>query len=63
MLNGRLRSKAFEILIRQYTYFMDNRLLLSWVLGRAVSSKKIKLGSPKQSVRIVQMVFWFMSEE
>ena len=63
MLNGQLRSKAFGILIWQSTVFMDNRLLLSWVLGRAVSSKKIKLGSPKKSVRIVQMVFGFMSEE
>ena len=29
MLDGRLRSKAIGILIRQATFFMDNRLLLS----------------------------------
>ena len=63
MLNGRLRFKAFGILIRQSTFFMDNRLLLSWGSGSAVSSKRFELGSPKKPVRVVQMVFWFMPEE
>ena len=59
MLNGRLRSNAIGILIRQSTFFMDNRLLLSWGSGGrgAVSSKKIQQGSTKKPVRVVQMVF------
>ena len=61
MLDGRFHSKTIGVLIRQSTFFMDNRLLRSW--GGAVSSKKIELGSTKKPVRVVQTFFWFMSEE